>query len=168
MPARIADGWYQELYRSRESGVQAGNFRKDIGQDIHGIRDDDIDRVRRGLNDLRRDLAQNFHIGLRQLQTRLPGLARKTGGDNNNVGVHGVLVFAGVDNGRRAERRALIDVKRLAEGFFTVDVNEKDLCCRTLNHQVVGNGSADASRADDGNFTHADFSFSTRHCLPYR
>ena len=119
---------------------QAGSLIKNIRQNINGVGNDDVDRVRRSLDDLRRDLLDDIHVALRQLQPGLAGFSGKTRGDDHDVGVVGIVIVTGADDGRGAEGRALIDVQRLSEGFFPVDVDQQDLCGDSLNHQVVCNG----------------------------
>ena len=131
-----------------------GNFVEHVGQHVHGIRNEDIDGLRRDTHNLRGDVLEDVDVHLRKLQPGLAGLSRKAGGDDHDVGVCRRLIVARTDDGGRTERRALIDVQRLTERLLLVDVDQHDLGSRTLNHQVVGNGRADAARANHSNLTH--------------
>ena len=131
-----------------------GNFVEHVGQHVHGIRNEDIDGLRRDAHNLRGDVLEDVDVHLRKLQPGLAGLSRKAGGDDHDVGVCRRLIVARTDDGGRTERRALIDVQRLAERLLLVDVDQHDLRSRTLNHQVVGNGRTDTARANHSNLTH--------------
>ena len=48
----------------------------------------------------------------------------------------------------------MVNVQRLAKGLLLINVNQNDLGGNALNHQVVGDSSADAARTDHSNFTH--------------
>ena len=50
----------------------AGGLVKDIGQHVHRVGDDDIQRLRRGLGDFGGDVPDDAGVGLNQLQ---PGLS---------------------------------------------------------------------------------------------
>ena len=54
---------------------KAGDLVENVGQNIYGVGNDDIDRIRRGLNDLRCNFLENVNIALRQLQPGLAGLS---------------------------------------------------------------------------------------------
>lgn len=136
---------------------QAGDLCEHIGQHVDRVGDDDIDRIRRSLDDLRRDVLDDIDVGLRQIQTALTGLSRHTGGDDHNVRALGVLIVAGTHDRRRTERRALINIQCLAECLLLVDIDQQDLRCDSLDHQIVGNGRADAARANNSDFAHEDY-----------
>ena len=132
----------------------AGNFVEHIRQHVDRVRYDNIDGVRRGSCDLRGNVLDDVDVGLRQLQPALSGLAGKTRGNNDNVGAGGRVIVAGADDRRRTERRALIDIHGLAKGLLLIDVDQDDLRCGALDHQVVRNRGADASRADNSDLAH--------------
>ena len=132
----------------------AGDLVEHVGQHVDRVGDDDIDRVRRGGGDLRGDVLEDVDVGLRQLQPALPGLAGKTRGDDDDVGARRGVIVAGTDDRRGTERRALINVHRLAERLLLVDVDQDDLGRGTLDHQVVCDRGADAACADNSDLTH--------------
>ena len=132
----------------------AGDFVEHIRQHIDRVGDDDIDCIWRGGGDLRGNVLDDVDIGLRQFQTALSGLAGKTRGDDDDIGAGGSVIIAGTNDRRGTERRALIDIHGLAKGLLLVDVDQDDLGCDTLDHQVVCDRGAYASRADDSNLTH--------------
>ena len=138
---------------------QAGDLMENIGQHIDRVGDNDINGVGRHLDDLRRDILEDVDICLRQLKTGLAGFSGHTGGNDYDIRIRSVFIFTGADDGRRAERRALIDIHCLAEGLLLVDVHEKDLRGDALNHQIVCDRCADASRANDGNLAHKNHPF---------
>ena len=63
-------------------------------------------------------------------------------------------MVAGADDRRGTERRALMNVHRLAERLLLVDVDQDDLGRGTLDHQVVCDRGADAACADNSDLTH--------------
>ena len=139
---------------------KSGGLGKHVGQNVYGVGNNDVNGVRRGLNDLRRDVPKDLNVCLCQLQPRLAGLARQAGGDDHDVGGCRCAVIAGAHDSGGAEGRALIDVQRFAKGLFLVDVDQDDLRCDPLDHEVVCDGSADASGADHGDLAHYDLSLS--------
>ena len=113
------------------------------------------------LDDIGSDVLEDIHVGLGQLQAGLAGLAGEAGGNDHHIGACGVRIAAGPDNGGRAEGGALVDVHGLTERLLLIDVNEHDFCGHVGRHHVVGDGGADAARADDRDFVaHNYFSFS--------
>ena len=100
------------------------------------------------------NILDDVDVGLRQLQPALPGLAGKTRGDDDDVGARRGVIVAGADDRRGTERRALINVHRLAERLLLVDVDQDDLGRGTLDHQVVCDRGADAACADNSDLTH--------------
>ena len=138
----------------------AGNFVEHISHHIHRIGHDDINGIGGILHNVGRNLLQNIDVGLRQLQTRLAGLPRHTGGDNHDGGANRILVMAWPDDCGRGKSRALVDIHCLAKGFLLVNINQKDLRCNVHSHQVVCNGRTDAACAHNGDFcTHDICSF---------
>ena len=127
---------------------------EDVGQDVDRVRDDDIGRVRCEGRDLRDDRLHDVDVRLREVEAGLPGLARDAGGEDDDIGIAGVPVRPGVDGDGRAERRALPDVERFAEGLLAVDVDHDDLGGQPLHGQRVRDGGTDRSGSDDGDFGH--------------
>ena len=134
----------------------AGDLMEHIGQHVDRVGHDDIERVRRDRDDLGRDVLHDIDVDLRQLQTGLTGLARHAGRDDDDVGIGGSGIVAGTDDGRRAVRHALIDVQRLAERLRPVDVDQNDLRCDPLDHQVIRDGCPHIASADNSDLTHCD------------
>ena len=89
-----------------------GNLVEHVGQHIHRVGDDQIYRVGGVRHNLRRDILQDVHIGLRQLQPRLAGLSGDAGGDDDNVGALRLRIVAAADDGRGTERDSLDVYKR--------------------------------------------------------
>ena len=81
--------------------------------------------------------------------SRLAGHAH---GDDDDIGIHRILITAGVDVHRRAERGALQDVGRLALGLFLVDVDENDFGRHTVHGQGIRDGGAHITGAQNGDF----------------
>ena len=118
------------------------------------VGNDNIDGIGSRGHDLGCDILEDLDVGLCQLQTGLAGLSGNAGGDDHDVGILGIGVFTAADDGRCAERNALIHVQRLAKGLGLVDVNHENLRGDTHGHHIVGNGGTHAACTDDSNFSH--------------
>ena len=133
---------------------KTGNLMEYVGQHVYGVGDKNINRLRRDAHNLRGNILEDVDVHLRQLESGLTRLPRKTGGDNHDIRVRCCLIVARADDGRRAEWRPLIDVQRLAERLLLVDVDQHDFRSGALNHQIVRNGCANAACTNHSNLTH--------------
>ena len=130
----------------------AGDAVEGVGQHVHRIADEHVQRVRRVLHDLGRDGLEDVDVDLAQLQAGLTGLAGNAGRDDDDVGARGVLIAAGVDLAGLHKRRALADVHGLAQRLLGVDVDHHDLRNQALHGHRICDGGTHAARADDGYF----------------
>ena len=75
------------------------------------------------------------------------------GGDDDHIGIHGILVITCNDGNRLTEAGALDDVHDLAFHLLLVDVDEDDLGGDVAEGQGVSDGSAHVTGADDGDLS---------------
>ena len=140
-------------------GGQAGDLAEHVGQDVHRVADQDVDGVGSMADDVGGDALEDVDVGLGQIDAALAGLPGDAGGDDDHVGAFRVAVTAGVDLGLGGEGGGLPDVHGLAQSLLGVDVDEDDLRGNAVDRQGVGDGGANASCADDGDFVcHNTFS----------
>ena len=137
---------------------QAGNLGKHIGQNINRIGNDDVVRIGSMGHNIGRHLLQDINVGLCQIQAGHAGLSGHTTGDDDDIRAICILISAGTHDGRRMERSALVNIHSLALCLLCVHVHQQDLGSNALDHQVIGNGSADTAGTDDGNFAHRNVS----------
>ena len=130
----------------------AGDAVEGVGQHVHRIADEHVQRVGRILHDLGRDGLENVDVDLAQLQAGLAGLAGNAGRDDDDIGARRVLIAAGIDLAGLHERRALADVHGLAQCLLGVDVDHHDLRNEPLHRHGIGDGGTHAACADDCNF----------------
>ena len=133
-----------------------GDLGKGIGENIHRICHQNIDGIRCVLYDLGGDALENVYIGLSQLQTGLAGLTGHTGGDDDDIRTLSILIAAGTNDGRRAERSALVNIQCFAKSLFLIDINENDLAGNSLHHDIVGDGSTDTACANNSDLCRHD------------
>jgi len=129
-------------------------FMEHIRQNINGVADDDVNSIGSIACDLGDDVLHDVYVCLSQIQARLSCLSGQTRGDNNDIGACGVLIAACVDAGRVTEGRSLADVKSLALGLFTVDVDHNDLGGKSCDSEGICDRRANATRSNDGDFVH--------------
>ena len=125
-----------------------------ISQNIHRVGNDYINGMGCVLHHVLSHILQNIHIGLSQVQAAHAGLSGNAAGDHNNIRISGIFIIAGTDDCRRMERCALINIQRLTEGFFSIDIHQNNLGGNALHHQVVGNCRAHTACADHTDLTH--------------
>src|SRR5229473_7715478 len=100
-----------------------------IGGLRHGVErigDDDEDAVRRVVHDLADYVVHNFVVGIQKVVAAHAGLARNSGGDDDNVGASGVGVVVCADNIGIAllDRHGLVRVETFSLGDALHDVDE--------------------------------------------
>lgn len=81
------------------------------------------------------DRLENGDVLLDQVKTRLAGLLIRAGGNHDNRGVVDVVVIARVDFAGVGERHAVANVKRLAFGAVSVDIDEHDFAEQAALHE---------------------------------
>src|SRR5208337_4019441 len=96
---------------------------------VEWIGDDDEDAVRRVMHDLADYVAHDFVVGVQQVVAAHAGLARNSGGDDDDVGVGGVGIVVGAENGGIAllDRHGLEQVETFSLGDAFHDVDEDDI-----------------------------------------
>ena len=125
-----------------------------ISQYIHRVGNDHIDGLRRILHYILGNILQNVDIGLSQIQTGHTGLSCYTAGNDNDIGIYSIVIVTGTDNRRRMERSALVNIQRLTDRLFGIDIDQHDFGGDTLHHQIIGYGCAYAACSDYANFAH--------------
>ena len=100
-----------------------------------------------------RDVFHDVHIGLRQINAALTGLAADAGGDDHNVGVRRVGVITGNDGDRFPEAGSLDNVHDLALYLLLVDIDHDDLGSDVPQGQGVGDGRSHISGSDNRYFS---------------
>ena len=78
---------------------QSGDLVKHIGQHIHRIGNDHIDRFGRIGKNIFRHILQDVHIGLGKIQSGHTGLSCNAAGDDNNIRISSLVVITGSHNG---------------------------------------------------------------------
>ena len=131
---------------------QTGVLQERIGQDIHGVRHQDINSVGGYLGDLVGNILDDTHVGLHQIQTGLAGLSADAGGDDNCLRACRVGIIT-CDNVTVAdERGCLLNVKGFAHSSFGVDVDQNYFGCGASCQKGESGGCTDGSCTDDCNF----------------
>ena len=129
----------------------AGELVECIGHNIDRVADDDVDCLRSIHRNLGRDVLHNVDIGLSKLKSRLTGLSRNAGCNDDDIGAHGVAVIT-CDNAHGTEERsALKNIHGLALSLLLVHINQNDVRCGTVGCESECDRRSDASRANDSN-----------------
>ena len=136
----------------RETGQLDGG----IGQDIDGVGHHQQDAAAVPLGDLGDDALENVQVLVDKIQPGLAGLLACTGRDDDDGGVHDVVVGAGIDLHVADKGDAVADVHGLTLGLGGVGVDEDDLGKQLALHQRKGRGRADEAAADDGDLAEID------------
>ena len=139
----------------------AGKSAELVGGLRHGVErvgDDDQDAVRRMLHDLADHVRHDFVVGVEQVVAAHAGLARNSGGDDDDVGVGGVGVVVGADDVGVAllDGHGFEQVEALALRHAFDDVDENDVG-EFLRGDPVGGGCAHVSGTYDAYFLAHDF-----------
>src|SRR6266852_6641548 len=103
-----------------------------VGGLRHGVErigDDDEDAVRRVVHDLADHIVHDFVIGIQKVIAAHSGLARNSGGDDDDVGIGGVGVVVRANDVGIAllDRHGLEQVETLSLGNTLDDVDEDDV-----------------------------------------
>ena len=139
---------------------QPGNFFEYVSKYVYGVCHHQINGVRRILHDFRRDLFDDVHVGLRQIDAALSGLSAHAGSDDYDIRTGGVGIAAFVHVRGRKKRRRLFDIQRLGHRFFGIHVDKNDFRYRTARHERVSDRCAHRTHADDCNLVvHINTSF---------
>lgn len=126
-------------------------FPGDVGQDIHGVRDDKQDRVGRGLSEGRDDVAEESDVPLEEVEPGLSGVLPSAGGDDAEIGSGGdFVVDGGGDSGAGEESGGVLEIEHLASELVGLGVDEGDLVGDVLGEDGLSDGHADVSDSDDG------------------
>ena len=110
-------------------GGQAELRRRQVRQDVDGVRDDQHDRLplqTRRL-DLAEDVQEQLDVAVDQVEPALVGLAPQAGGDADEVALGDRLVAGRPDPLVGHERGAVEQVEGLAPAEVGVDVDQVDL-----------------------------------------
>src|SRR3984893_3556138 len=100
-----------------------------LGHGVEGIGDHDEDAVRRVAHDLADYVIHDFVVGIQKVITAHTGLARNSGGDDDDVGVGRVGVVVRSDNVgiTLLDRHGLEQVETFSLGDALHNVNEDDV-----------------------------------------
>src|ERR1700675_152655 len=127
------------IARQREHGVavstddafawEAAHLVGGLGHGVEGIGDDDEDAVRRVAHDLADYVIHDFVVGIQKVITAHTGLARNSGGDDDDGGVGrgGVVVRADNVGIALLDRHGLEEVETFSLGDALHNVNEDDV-----------------------------------------
>ena len=130
---------------------QPGDLLGDERHHVDRIGDQQHDRLRSHTQQRGECLPDQVHVATGQLHAGLARVLLGPGGHHHDVGAgtHLDIVAAG-DTPSPDELQAMPQVEDLGPGLGTVDVVESDLVGDPVDHRGVGDGGADAARADDG------------------
>src|SRR6185312_1897579 len=142
---------------------EAAHFVSRLGHRVERIRDDDQNAIRGMLNNFADYIFHDFVVRVQQVIAAHTGLARNSGGDNDDVGVGGVGVIVGAEDVGIAllDRHGLEQVEGFALRHAFNDVDEDDVG-EFFGGDPVGGCRADVSRTYDAYFLSHEFSFSER------
>src|SRR5713226_6080514 len=106
---------------AREAAHLVGGLRHGVER----IGDDDEDAVRRVVHDLADYVVHNFVVGIQKVVAAHAGLARNSGGDDDNIGVSGVGIVVRADNIGIAllDRHSLEQIETFSLGDALHDVD---------------------------------------------
>ena len=137
---------------------EAAQFVCGLGHGIERIGDDDQDAIRRVLNDFADDVFHDFVVGVQQVIAAHAGLARNSGGDDNDVGIRGVRIIIGADDVRIAllDGHGFEQVEAFALRHAFDDVDEDDVG-EFFRSDPVSGGRANITRTYDAYFLAHDF-----------
>ncbi len=124
---------------------------------IEGIGDHDDHRIRRVRSDLLGDLLDDLGVDLQQVHARHAGLARQTGGDDDDIAAGGVGVVVGAGDHRPIplEGPRLVHVERQALGEPFDDVGHHDFVGEIHLSEPLDRRGSVLARANDGDLRHA-------------
>ena len=108
-------------------GRQAGQLHGHVGDDIHRVRDEHINRVRGDLHHVRDDGLHDVDGRACKIEAGLARLLASARGDDDHVGVTADLNIVGtVDGDGRIEAGAVLHVEHLGLDTLLGDVLEND------------------------------------------
>jgi len=121
-----------------------------IGHDVDGIAHDDKDRFGRVGYDLPDDTGDDLVVGLEQVVPAHPGLAGDAGGDDDDIGVFGLLVTVGADDAavKAFHGTGLGQIQCLPLRDPLDDIDEDDIA-QLLGRRPVGRRRSDVAGSDD-------------------
>ena len=137
---------------------EAGFFEGGLGHGVKGVGDDDENGVGRGGDGFTDDVGHDVEVGVEEVVTAHAGLAGDACGDDDDVGVRGVGVVVGADDGDVAlfDGHGLKEVEGFALGHTFDDVDE-DYVGELFGGDPVGCGCTDVAGTYDGYFlAHVD------------
>ena len=147
-PSRVEHRARPEDARGRDAALGRVAL-GDAGHQIHRVRRDDDHRVGRVPDDVGEDRRDHLRVPPREVEPRLAGPLRRTGGDHDHGGAVERVRAAGGDPHRGRERRDVRDVGRLRGGLLRVDVHQHDLARHATQGEGVRRRRADEPRPDD-------------------
>ena len=129
---------------------EAGQLDGGIGQDVHRVRHHQQDAAAFPLGDLRDDALEDVQVLVHEVQPGLAGLLACACRDDDDGGIHDVIVGAGIDLHVAHKGDAVADVHGFAFGLGVVCVDQDDLREQLALHQRKGRRRADEAAANDG------------------
>ena len=146
------DGRFLLIYTDAKSEKEDANktHKEHVGDDVHRIADDNVQRVRCGLCNVRCNAFDDVDIRLRQFKARLTGFSGHAGRNDDDVGVLCILVISRFNGNRVAEASALNDIHHFALCLLLVDVDQDNLRCDVFIGKRICNGCAYATGTNYG------------------
>ena len=135
---------------------KAGVFAESVSKDVNGITYDDVGSIGSVFYDFRCYGLQDVDVDLRKVKSGLTGLSRNAGSNDDDIGVFGVRIGAGINGCGITEGNTLSDIKRFAESLLLVDIDHNDFGSETHDREGVRNGGAYATGTDYCDFIHKE------------
>ena len=151
--ARIKDGPAPKDAAPRK----AGQLLRDMGQDINGIGHDKENALIIAFGNLRNDRAKNGGILFYQIKARFAHLLAGARRNDNDGGIHDIIIVSSVDVHRGRKDHAVTDIHGFPFRPFPVHIDKDQFRKKSLFHQGKGTCSPDHTAANNGNLSSIDF-----------
>ena len=133
---------------------EPAQLRGGIGENIHGIGDDQQNTIGVVLGDFGNNALENADVLLDQIETRLTRFLSRAGGHDDDRRVGDVLVLARVNAHRLGEGQTVADVEGFSLRLLMADVDQHHLGEQSALHQGECRSRPHESAADNGCFSY--------------
>lgn len=134
---------------------QAAGLLGEHGENVAGVGDDHVDRLRRDGDQVLHERAHDAGVRGGQLEAGLAGLLLRPGRDDHDVGPGGDGdVAATTDLRRPDELRAVGQIQDLRAGLLLSEVVQGDVAGHAADHRGMRDARSDGSGSHDGQRAH--------------